>query len=85
MPTDKQLFASHDDIYLKMSITRAVLLNGYFLQMCLFSLNKVYLIFYVIYAAPMNYTPQYALLNHFLKTFLLQFPTSQKNVQAENG
>ena len=40
---NKQLFAAHDDTYLKRSITGVILLNDYFLWMCSVFLNTIFL------------------------------------------
>ena len=48
MPTSKHSFVSHDDIYLTMSITRAILLNGYFLRLCSFFWSTVYFVLFYI-------------------------------------
>ena len=47
LPTSKQSFVLHDDIYLRMSITRGILLNGYFLWPYSFFLSTVYFIFFM--------------------------------------
>ena len=84
----KQLFASHDDIYLKISITGLILLNDYFLWMCSFFLNTVFYIncinelccFRKKITQKWWVRLQKSSFKWFLTIFLLQFSTSQKNV-----
>ena len=48
LPTSKQSFVLHDDIYPRMSITRGILLNGYFISPYSFFLSTVYFIFFYV-------------------------------------